>query len=78
MLTDAFTRFSTVFAPLRNLSAPFLHPNHGFDPEAEIRSMARRLAIPMTQVVRFAIATAMRLEEIFSVTWVTIIHGHEC
>lgn len=28
-----------------------------------------RLTIPMTQVVRFAIATAMRLEEIFSVTW---------
>lgn len=28
-----------------------------------------RLTIPMTQVVQFAIATAMRLEEIFSCTW---------
>lgn len=29
----------------------------------------RRLSIPMSRVIRFAIATAMRLEEIFRVTW---------
>ena len=41
VFADALRAFSTVFAFLRQLSALFLHPKHGFDPQAKVWSVAR-------------------------------------